>query len=197
MAASQCSIGITGGIGSGKSYVADILRHDFGIPVYDCDAEAKRLTASDHDIRRQLTELVGDDVFRGEHLVRQRLADFLFSSEENARKVNSIIHPAVLRDFCQWAGKQSAPVVAMESAILFESGFNTKVDKVLFVDAPEEVRLERAMLRDAASKEQIRARMTMQQPENNKCRADFVIDNSTATEEEIIDKLTKFLIEST
>ena len=85
----------------------------------------------------------------------------------------------------------------MESAILFESGFNTKVDKVLFVDAPEEVRLERAMLRDAASKEQIRARMTMQQPENNKCRADFVIDNSTATEEEIIDKLTKFLIEST
>ena len=190
---SQITIGITGGIGSGKSYVSAIIREKFGIPVYDCDKEAKRLTASDAEIRRKLIQLVGPEVFNGEELVRQHLADFLFGSEENARKVNAIIHPAVLRDFKQWARKQQQPIVAMESAILFESGFNKSVDRVLFVDAPEEVRLRRAMQRDSATEQQISARMKMQQPELHRQQADYVVHNSSDDDTRLLVQLTKII----
>ncbi len=190
---SQITIGITGGIGSGKSYVSAIIREKFGIPVYDCDKEAKRLTASDAEIRRKLIQLVGPETFNGEELVRQHLADFLFGSEENARKVNAIIHPAVLRDFKQWARKQQQPIVAMESAILFESGFNKSVDRVLFVDAPEEVRLRRAMQRDSATEQQISARMKMQQPELHRQQADYVVHNSSDDDTRLLVQLTEII----
>ena len=190
---SQITIGITGGIGSGKSYVSAIIREKFGIPVYDCDKEAKRLTATDAEIRRKLIQLVGPEVFNGEELVRQHLADFLFGSEENARKVNAIIHPAVLRDFKQWARKQQQPIVALESAILFESGFNKSVDRVLFVDAPEEVRLRRAMQRDSATEQQISARMKMQQPELHRQQADYVVHNSSDDDTRLLVQLTEII----
>ena len=190
---SQITIGITGGIGSGKSYVSAIIREKFGIPVYDCDKEAKRLTASDAEIRRKLIQLVGPETFNGEELVRQHLADFLFESKENARKVNAIIHPAVLRDFKQWARKQQQPIVAMESAILFESGFNKSVDRVLFVDAPEEVRLRRAMQRDSATEQQISARMKMQQPELHRQQADYVVHNSSDDDTRLLVQLTEII----
>ena len=188
------TIGITGGIGSGKSYVSDLLRKHFGIPVYDCDAEAKRLTAMDDGIRHRLIQLVGLEVFDGTTLNKQCLASFLFASEENARQVNAIIHPVVLKDFKLWASKQEdKELVALESAILYESGFNAFVDKVLFVDAPEEVRLHRAMLRDTASEAQIRARMKMQQPELHRQQADFVIDNSTSDDTRLLVRLTEIV----
>ena len=190
---SQITIGITGGIGSGKSYVSAIIREKFGIPVYDCDKEAKRLTASDAEIRRKLIQLVGPETFNGEELVRQHLADFLFGSEENARKVNAIIHPAVLRDFKQWARKQQQPIVALESAILFESGFNKSVDRVLFVDAPEEVRLRRAMQRDSATEQQISARMKLQQPELHRQQADYVVHNSSDDDTRLLVQLTEII----
>lgn len=172
-------IGITGGIGSGKSYVSAFLQERFGIPVYDCDSEAKRLTASDPEIQEKLTALVGKNVFQNGELNRQLLANFLFADPENASEVNAIIHPAVLRDFRKWVEqKPELPAVALESAILFESGFHACADKILFVDAPEDVRLGRAMLRDKATEEKIRARMKMQSPELNRLRADFIIDNS-------------------
>ena len=129
------------------------------------------------------------DVFEGEKLNKQLLADYLFSDPEHASQVNAIIHPAVLKDFAFWAEEQGKPIVALESAILFESGFNNYVDKVLFVDAPEDVRLQRAMRRDSANEEQIRARMKMQQPEIHRSQADFIIDNKTATEKEIQEQL--------
>ena len=174
-------IGITGGIGSGKSYVAAVLQERFDIPVYDCDREAKRLTATDADIRQKLIALVGDEVFRGGILNKKCLADFLFASPENASQVNAIIHPAVLTDFAKWSREQQQhEVVGLESAILFDSGLDGMADRVIFVDAPEEVRLRRAMLRDTASEEEIRARMRMQQHDANRRQADFVVDNSTA-----------------
>ncbi len=186
-------IGITGGIGSGKSYVSALLQREFGIPVYDCDKEAKRLTAESQEIRQQLVALIGGDVFEGEKLNKQLLADYLFSDPEHASQVNAIIHPAVLKDFAFWAEEQGKPIVALESAILFESGFNNYVDKVLFVDAPEDIRLQRAMRRDSANEEQIRARMKMQQPEIHRSQADFIIDNKTATEKEIQEQLALLL----
>ena len=187
------TIGITGGIGSGKSYVSDILRKEFGIPVYDCDKEAKRLTATDPDIRRRLIQLVGPEVFNGQELNKKLLADYLFANPENARKVNAIIHPAVQEDFKLWAGRQQKPITALESAILFESGFNGLVDKVILVDAPEDVRLKRAMLRDTATEAQIRTRMKMQSAEANKDKADFIIDNNTADDTRLLEQLTKLV----
>ena len=187
-------VALTGGIGSGKSFVSAILREKFGIPVYDCDTEAKRLTAADPEIRRGLVRLVGPEVFSGGELVRKRLADYLFSSEENAGKVNAIIHPAVLRDFTEWSKLNAqCPMAGLESAILFESGFNKCVDYVLFVDAPEEVRLHRAMQRDEATEQQIRARMKMQNPELHRQRADFCVENSSDDDTRLLVQLTEIL----
>ena len=189
------TLGITGGIGSGKSYVSALLQKHFGIPVYDCDKEAKRLTVESEEIRQKLVELVGAEVFEGGKLNKQLLADFLFADPENASQVNATIHPEVLKDFARWAGEQKEnKMVALESAILFESGFNAYVDKVLFVDAPEEVRLKRAMLRDGANEEQIRARMKMQQPELHRLQADFIIDNSTSDDTRLLEQLDRMVI---
>lgn len=188
------TIGITGGIGSGKSYVSAILREKFGIPVYDCDMEAKRLTASNEEIRQRLIALVGPEVFDGNKLNKQLLADYLFADVEHASKVNAIIHPVVLQDFKRWAEEQhEKPIVALESAILFESGLGEMVDKVLFVDAPEEVRLRRAMLRDTASEAQIRARMKMQGPELHRLQADFIINNNQTDDSQLHNQLEKLL----
>ena len=188
------TIGITGGIGSGKSYVSAVLREKFGIPVYDCDMEAKRLTASNEEIRQKLIALVGPEVFDGNKLNKQLLADYLFADVEHASKVNAIIHPVVLQDFKRWAEEQhEKPIVALESAILFESGLGEMVDKVLFVDAPEEVRLRRAMLRDTASEAQIRARMKMQRPELHRLQADFIINNNQTDDSQLHNQLEKLL----
>lgn len=188
------TIGITGGIGSGKSYVSAILQEKFGIPVYDCDKEAKRLTASNEEIRQKLIALVGPEVFDGNKLNKQLLADYLFADVENASRVNAIIHPVVLQDFKRWAEEQhEKPIVALESAILFESGLGEMVDKVLFVDATEEVRLRRAMLRDTATEAQIRARMKMQRPELHRLQADFIIDNNQTDDSQLHNQLEKLL----
>ena len=188
------TIGITGGIGSGKSYVSALLQREFGIPVYDCDKEAKRLTASNEEIRQKLIALVGPEVFDGNKLNKQLLADYLFADVENASRVNAIIHPVVLQDFKRWAEEQhEKPIVALESAILFESGLGEMVDKVLFVDAPEEVRLRRAMLRDTASEAQIRARMKMQRPELHRLQADFIINNNQTDDSQLLNQLEKLL----
>ncbi len=187
------TIGITGGIGSGKSYISDILRQEFGIPVYDCDKEAKRLTVTDKEIGRKLTLLVGPEVFKGMALNKKFLADFLFANPEHASQVNAIIHPVVLKDFKRWAEKQESKLVALESAILYESGFNEYVDKVLFVDAPEDVRLFRAMQRDTFTEEQVRARMKMQHPELHRFQADYIVDNSTNNNRRLLEQLNKIV----
>ena len=182
-------IGITGGIGSGKSYISHLLSSVMNIPVYDCDREAKRLTADSPAIRQALQQVVGPDVYDEHGLVKQRLAAYLFASQEHAERINAIIHPAVRNDFRQWQQHQSSTVVAMESAILYESGFHTEVDCVLYVDAPAELRLQRAMARDNAKREQIEARMQMQQTANFRGQADAVILNDGVSDEELIEQL--------
>lgn len=190
-----CILGITGGIGCGKSFVSSILKECYSIPVYDCDREAKRLMSSDEGIRRKLVALVGEEVYSGEVLNRKLLADFLFSNADNAQCVNAIVHPAVWSDFLRWAKDQQCPLVALESAILFECGFNAKMDYVLFVDAPEDVRLHRAMQRDSASEEQIRARMNMQHPEEYRQLSDFIVDNSRSDDKSLHEVLNRILNE--
>lgn len=173
-------LGITGGIGSGKSYVSRLLEGR-GIAVYDTDREAKRLTLTHPLIRRELIDLLGEEVYCGEQLNKPLLAGYLFASGTNAQRVNHIIHPRVYEDFLSWAAiqeQQGADLVGMESAILFESGFDRAVDRVLMVYAPLEVRVKRAMERDGVAEERVRERIAAQMDEEQKCRkADFVLIN--------------------
>lgn len=176
-------IGITGGIGSGKSVVARLLEV-MGVPVYVSDIESKRLVVADACIRKELTELLGVDVYDGEgRLNKALLAAYLFASPEHARQVNGIIHPRVKADFRRWTRcRECLPVVGIESAILLEAGFADEVDKVVMVYAPQEVRIARAMKRDGASREQILQRIRSQMDDDEKRKqADFVILNDGIT----------------
>ena len=182
-------LGVTGGIGSGKSYVCRMLAEHFGIPVYDCDARAKQLMDSDETIRQQLTALVGEQIYEGTHLVRPALAHYLFASQQHADQVNAIVHPAVRRDFRHWAERQTTPLVALESAILHESGFDEEVDEVIFVDAPDALRIERAMQRDAASRQQIEARIACQQTQQAKQWSAHVVRNYPPYDASLLEQL--------
>lgn len=174
-------IGITGGIGSGKSVVAKLLAW-MGIPVYQTDAEAKRLMLSDADIRRELTAQVGSNAYNEKGLNKALLASYVFGNPEHTRQVNAIVHPKVRHDFRKWAGDSGRMMVALESAILLEAGFRNEVDKVVMVYAPQEVRIERAIRRDSATREQIEKRIRSQMSDENKREAaDFVIVNDGET----------------
>lgn len=175
-------IGITGGIGSGKSVVSRLLEV-MGIPVYISDIETKRLMVADDRIRNGLTALLGDAVYAGGALNKPLLADYLFGSRKHALQVNGIVHPRVKEDFRRWVGQRSgSPLAGIESAILIEAGFAGEVDVVVLVYAPEEVRVRRAMKRDAASRELIEKRVRSQMSDEEKRRqADFVIVNDGET----------------
>lgn len=174
-------IGITGGIGSGKSFVCRMFA-ELGFPIYDCDSEAKRLMTESVEIKQRLTSLIGENAYEGSTLNKPVIAKYLFADKDNAQRVNSIVHPVVKRDFLTWAKSQSSPIVIQECAILFESGFEDTVDKTIEVYAPESIRLQRAMSRDNAQESQIRARMAQQMPEEEKkAKADFVIINDGET----------------
>jgi dephospho-CoA kinase len=164
-------IAVTGGIGSGKSFVCRQLA-ERGIRVYDCDAAAKRLMRSSAVLQEKLKELVGAEVYHDGQLVKPVMAAFLLASDENQKAVNSIVHPAVAEDF------KSSGYDWMECAILFESGFNQLVDKTIVVTAPTDVRIERVMNRDNISEAKAREWIGRQweQSEIVKC-ADFEITN--------------------
>lgn len=175
-------IGITGGIGSGKSVVSKLLRA-MSIPVYLSDDEAKRLTATDETIRKELTALLGDELYQGNVLNKSLLAGYLFASPENAARVNAIIHPVVKQDFRRWCKENASSfILAMESAILIEAGFAPEVDAVVMVYAPKEVRIRRAMKRDGASRKQIEQRIQNQMDDEAKrAKADYTIINDDKT----------------
>ena len=173
-------IGITGGIGSGKSYVSRLLTEHYGIPVYNTDSEAKRLMLSDEGIRRRLTALLGKEVYKSDGtLNKPLLANYLFADSCHAGQINAIVHPQVKADFLKWADLQTGcEIVALESAILFESGFDNIVDRVVMVYAPVELRIRRVMLRDSTTEEKIRQRIVAQMDDKAKQdRSDFIIFN--------------------
>ncbi len=164
-------IGITGGIGSGKSYVCRLLNRR-GIEIYDCDRAAKRLIRTSMDIRRQLTALIGRDAYNGEELNKAAVARFLLESENNAKAIDNIVHPAVFKDF------EKSSQEWMESAIMFESGIYKLIDKVVVVTAPEDIRIQRVMERDGITSEEVRQWMQRQWPQEIvRLRADYEIVN--------------------
>ena len=177
---SPSHIAITGGIGSGKSFVCDILRRR-GFGVYDCDAAAKRLMATDKDLQRELSQLVGNGVYSNGVLQKSVLAQFILESEDNKQAVNHIVHPAVAADYlssgCQW----------LESAILFDAHFDQRVtfDIIIGVVAPDEVRTERIMTRDGISREQALQWIGCQMPQETVARlCDYIISNGTGDDVE-------------
>ena len=172
------SIAITGGIGSGKSYVSALLQAA-GIPVYNTDNEAKRLLLSDEGIRQDLIALLGEGVYTDGALNKPMLASYLFAGPENAARINAIVHPRVKADFRRWMEEhEGQEIVGLECAILFEAGFEDAVDAVVTVYAPEALRVERAMKRDGATEAQIRARIAAQMDDEEKCRlSDYIIYN--------------------
>lgn len=172
------SIAITGGIGSGKSYVS-VLLQAAGIPVYNTDNEAKRLMLSDEGIRQDLIALLGEGVYTDGTLNKPMLASYLFAGPENAARINAIVHPRVKADFRRWMEEQEGQeIVGLECAILFEAGFADTVDAVVTVYAPQALRVERAMKRDGATEAQIRARIAAQMDDEEKCRlSDYIIYN--------------------
>lgn len=171
-------IGITGGIGSGKSVVSHLL-DVMGVPMYISDIETRKLMQSDEDIRRSLIALLGEEVYVGGSLNKPMLAAYLFASDQHAREINAIVHPRVKADFRRWAQEHDRhPLVGIESAILIEAGFAAEVDKVVMVYAPREVRVARAIKRDSSSREQIEQRIRSQMDDEVKREyADFVIVN--------------------
>lgn len=175
-------IGITGGIGSGKSMVSRLLEV-LGVPVYISDLETKRLMASDLSIRKELSALLGAEVYAGGVLNKPLLASYLFGAPEHAKEINAIVHPRVKEDFRRWAQCRAAfPIVGIESAILVEAGFADEVDAIVMVYAPEEMRISRAVRRDASSRELIEKRVRSQMDDEEKRKyADFVIVNDGET----------------
>lgn len=167
-------IAITGGIGSGKSFVCRELQRR-GIDVYDCDAAAKRLMRSDVELQQRLRRLVGEDVYSADGILQKPvLARFLLASEANKLAINDVVHPAVARDF------EQSSFDWLESAILFESGFihRTHFDKVVCVTAPEQVRVERVMARDHIDRSKALAWIHAQMPQQDiVSRSDYEIVN--------------------
>lgn len=170
-------IGITGGIGSGKSTVCALFREQ-GVAVYDSDAEAKRLMAESADLRRKLIEAFGEECYNAEGLDRKYLASKVFGCEEALQRLNSIVHPAVREDFRAWTERQRGSYVVLESAILFEAGFENEVDATLAVMAPLEERVRRTMERDGVEREQVMERIKYQMSDDDlHARADRTLVN--------------------
>ncbi|KAA6347731.1 Dephospho-CoA kinase [termite gut metagenome] len=171
-------IGITGGIGSGKSVVSRLFEL-MGIPVYISDTESKRLTVFDPFIRKKLTNLLGEEVYKNGELNKLLLASYLFENPDKTKTINNIIHPYVREDFQRWVAEHSSyPTLAIESAILMESGFTQEVDVILLIYASEELRLERVMKRTSSSRELIVKRIRSQMCDEEKMKlADYIIIN--------------------
>ena len=171
-------IGITGGIGSGKSTLSHLLRAE-GYSVYDTDLEARRLQNEHSAMRKKLTDMFGKDIYTEQGLNRSALGKIVFGKPELLTKLNAIVHPLVMDDFNNWVmNRYPKKMLFIESAILYESGFNKLVDFVILITASEEIRIERVMKRDGVTSEHVRARMEHQLPEKEKMKlADFVIQS--------------------
>ena len=197
-------IGLTGGIGSGKSTIAKQLRQ-MGYAVYDTDSEAKRLIVEDAAVRKQMIQLFGSDVYKDGIYQTAFVAQRVFTDKSLLAQLNAIVHPAVRADILRWATMQDSPsfrkglgvgLCFVECAILYQAGFDTLCDKVVAVTAPEEVRLARVLARDHSTIDKVRARMRAQEAERDIECADIVINNDGKASiptlcEEIIHLLSK------
>ena len=174
-------VGITGGIGSGKTHICKLLEL-MNFSVFYSDTEAKNIQNTDPEVRTKLIELFSEECYTEDGLNRKFLAEIIFSDPTAKKQVEEIMHPAVAKHFIQWCETKEASnerIVFIESAILYESGFDKMVDKVIMVYADENVRIERSMRRDRADRTAIEERIKNQGSDKEKCKkADFIIYNN-------------------
>ncbi|RZJ68375.1 MAG: dephospho-CoA kinase [Flavobacterium sp.] len=169
-------IGLTGGIGSGKTTIAKYFQ-SMGVPLYIADDESKKILESPEAVI-EISEAFGREVFAGETIDRNKLANLVFSDVGKLATLNGILHPKVKHHFLEWAGKQSAKFVIKEAAILFESGSYKDCDKIILITAPLDIRVQRVMSRDNVTKEKVMERIVNQWTDDRKIPlSDFVIEN--------------------
>lgn len=170
-------IGLTGGIGSGKTTVAQIF-NVLGIPVYSSDDAAKRLMNEDEDLKKKIIESFGKESYQNGELNRKYVANEAFSDPKKIKLLNSMVHPATIKDASAWMEKQNAPYVIKEAALIFESGSDEFLDYVIGVKSPLNLRIERTMKRNNVTAEEVASRMKLQMDEVEKMnRCDFIIVN--------------------
>ena len=171
-------LGITGGIGSGKTSVCRVF-NVLGIPVFSADAEAREIMDSDPEIIEKVKRITGTDLYASGSLARMELAGLIFNNENLLKEINAVVHPVVFEHFRIWEKSVSAPYVIMEAAILFESGASELVDRIVTVVAPVEERIERVVRRNNLTREQVISRMKNQLNDEDKIRrSDYIIYNS-------------------
>ncbi|HET9571962.1 MAG TPA: dephospho-CoA kinase [Bacteroidales bacterium] len=192
-------VGLTGGIGSGKTVVAELLRL-YGIPVYDSDSRSKELCQTDSTLIQQLKHLFGDDVYMPDgSLNRPFMAKAIFEDKTLMQAANNLIHPVVGLDFIEWVRQQKAPFVVQETAILFEAGLENRYDIIVCVTAPEALRQERVLARSGMSKEEFKARLHNQLSDNERIqRSDLILVNDEVTPlipqiEDLLKKIANFV----
>ena len=174
-------IGLTGGIGCGKTTVANIFKQ-LGIPIYSSDNRAKDLLLNNHFLRESLISLFGDKVIIDGILNTSYIASKVFSNPKELIKLNALVHPFVQKDFDAWSASQNSDYVLKESAILIETGADKFLDKIILVVSPEDLKFSRVMLRDQITKEDVLLRMNKQWTDNQKrINADYIIYNDEKT----------------
>lgn len=171
-------VGVTGGIGSGKSMVCNIFK-TLRVPVFNADTEAKKLMNNDQNIKHALIALLGKNIYTDQGtLDKKGMADIIFNDKEILQKINQIIHPAVRKQFGVWYQNQNTDYIVQEAAILFESGAYQLMDINILIKAPEELRIKRVMERDGVLENQVIARMANQWNDEKKEKlADFIVYN--------------------
>lgn len=170
-------VGLTGGIGSGKSLVAEVFRL-LGVPVLHADDTAKYLMENDEKLKQAIAQAFGSEVYQNGRLNRPFLASVVFNDKEKLEQLNSLVHPATIAYSNQWAAAQNADYIIKEAAIFFESGSYKEMDKMIGVYAPYELRLQRTMQRDKVGEEEVKKRMDKQMNEEEKMsRCDYIIKN--------------------
>ena len=195
-------IGITGGIGSGKSVISTELR-SMGYKVYDTDKEAKRLIVENAQVRKQIEALFGYEVYKDDMYQTHIVAEKVFADKSLLAQLNAIVHPAVKTDILRWVTLQDSPSFRkglgvgfyfVECAILYQAGFDALCDKVVAVTAPEDIRLARVIARDHSNIEKVRARMRAQEADKDLRRADLVVNNDgTHTISELCEQILRQL----
>ncbi len=184
------SIGITGIIGSGKSMLSQVFR-SMDIPVYDADSKAKLLMNNNVQIKEALIENFGEDTYTNGAINKEYLRKIVFGNEGNRRLVNSIVHPAVKRDFIEWQQNIGTKITAIESAILFDAKLEDILDHIIFVDAPEDVMVGRICLRDKVSEDVAISKIRMQRKNSGREKCDYIFINDR--NHSLIEQSEKFI----
>lgn len=174
----KMKLGVTGGIGSGKTSVCRVFGV-LGIPVFSADPEAQIIMNTDRSVINSINEIAGKDLYTDGKLNKEELASLIFHDPELLKKVNSLVHPVVFEHFREWTDMQTTPYVIMEAAILFESGASKLVDRVATVVAPVEERIYRVIVRNKLTREQVTDRIKNQMDDEERIRlSDYIINNS-------------------